>query len=249
MLIEMTSCPFCNNGHNTPCFAKYDDGYKCFTCGAYKKADRSFTNNVKKMGGLSLPKGIKNPTQFSYDNLKWLYSYYIDECTIRRNNIAQLDDEQLLFPIIKNNEVLFYIERWNKPKKIRHRGVKQPILLDGASSKKLIIVEDWISAIRVSEHYDTLCLFGLYCPYKDLQKYISRYDEIFIWLDGDAPGQQAASKLYKLLVDRLLVSHKYKRSFDKNDKHVYNVKTSRDPKAYSPDEIKEGIQNYGQILN
>ncbi len=125
MLISMGACPFCGGGNNTPCFAIYDNGYHCFTCGKKKSTDRLhyayrpvLTSVPDK--GMIIPKHTQNTCEFSPTVLKWLYSYYVYDPLIREYGIAyvpydkygRFEGESLILPVIINNEVVSYQQRF-----------------------------------------------------------------------------------------------------------------------------------------
>jgi hypothetical protein len=241
MLIEMGPCPFCKNGYNTPCFAKYTDGYKCFRCQAFKKADRSFIKRVSLKERVLLPEYNKSFSTFSYDNQKWLYKYYLDETLIRKYKIGEGDEGQLIIPVFDDKEVYFYIERWVDPKRYKHHGKKIPVTNYSTNrDKTIVIVEDWISCIRVGQLYNSMCLFGTYCDKDTAKKLVYEYDKIFIWLDGDEAGINASTKL-KQSLDWWAGFYERKRAYEIPDKKINVITTSRDPKEYNNERIKNEI--------
>lgn len=90
----------------------------------------------------------------------------------------------------------------------------------------LCIVEDAISAVRVGEVISCVALGGTNVNDEKLYKLIKQNRPLVVWLDGDKPGQAASRKL----INRLGPLAKG---------GVKSVISSKDPKAYTVDEIKE----------
>ena len=233
MLIETSHCPFCGNGHKTPCFARYSDGYKCYSCGAYKRSDRRFIPKDKPMHwNIELPELCPS---MGLSGLQYLYQYYVTDAVIRKYRIVQAFDGSLIFPVSINNEVVFYVRRWLHRKIVKNVGnIVRPIFGEGET---LVIVEDFISAIRVAETTSCLCLFGTKCDYKTIHKIISQYNQIVIWLDGDKAGQTSASNL-RLQLRKQIKHTRNTRRFDDKDIKITNLCTKKDPKCYSNEEIR-----------
>jgi len=108
----------------------------------------------------------------------------------------------------------------------------------------LVLVEDFISAIRVGEVVDSFCLFGTSLVQGALSKIVQSYDSIVIWTDGDKSGQTAAEKL-KALFNYEINKHLKERSYNYKEKAVFHVITEKDPKAYTKSEITNILQTSG----
>lgn len=241
MLVRMTSCPYCDGGHNTPCFAEFTDGYKCFTCGQSKSFNlerRGFMGvkaKPKVAKDITLPDYTTNPKEFSLETLKWLAKYHIRESRIK-NNIYYCDNS-LIFPVLENNEIVFYTRRFFPGKRIINVGQKKVCRFENGH-KRVVLVEDYISGVRVSEHCDVWVLFGTSLNYSDLTTLLDKYRDIVIWLDSDLPGRNAAKKIEDNLVKRMIYNQKH---FPFKYNCSWNIKlitTEEDPKVYSDTEIE-----------
>lgn len=252
-LLSMGVCPKCDGGHKSPCYAEYDDGYKCFSCGLYK----SYDNHRKAMMGLSsykpvvinkdmyVPKHTRNTREFSPQILKWLYSFYVYDKLIKKHHIGYVADtgdwgDSVLLPVIKDNEMVFVTRRFFPDKRVLGIGEKQVYKIKNGN-KKLIIVEDYISAIRVEDFGDVYCLFGTYLNKTEIPTILDGYNEIIIWLDGDDAGIKGADKLIKQLNYQI---RENKRRFPLKylgDWTITVIKSEEDPKFYSPKEMERYI--------
>ena len=244
----MGPCRFCNGGHKSPCYAEYVDGYKCFSCGVSK----SYNNHRMAVMGrerltikkdMYIPKHIRNPGQFSVEVLKWLYSYFVFDDLIRKHNISYIEDgNKLLMQVVEDNTVVFAQTREFPEKRILGIGDKQLYKIK-TGSKKLIIVEDYISAIRIGEFCDCYCLFGTYLQPSELKDILENYNDISVWLDNDKAGITGSKNMLKQLNEQTKENKtrfplKYTKEWAIN-----NIVSLKDPKCYSSKEIERRIYN------
>lgn len=118
-------------------------------------------------------------------------------------------------------------------------GKKRPFIASsGSDSSTIVIVEDFMSAIRVGESVDAYCMFGTAVPYEQLQDIVKKYDRIVVWTDSDKAGRTAASKLTSI-IKKLINSEVRNRAFAKLNKIVLDVLTDLDPKCYTNSEIRQ----------
>jgi hypothetical protein len=247
----MGACPFCGGGNNTPCFATYDNGYNCFTCGKKKAGDRleyAYRPILRNETNMNLPEHTQNISEFSPTVLKWLYSYYVYDDLIKKYGISYVkyakygsfEGESLILPVIVDKKLVSYQQRFFPNKKFLTKGDKSNILyIECKGSDTLVLVEDYISAIRVGEHAHTICLQGVHMMYH-VSKFLENIDmNIEIWLDPDKAGVDASVELLDKLKKILTVSSKY-RAFAIRESRTVSIRTTeKQPKDYSGEEIKE----------
>lgn len=258
-LVETTHCPYCNRGHNTPCFAIYNDGYHCFSCGKTKKSDKKSDFSFKITNtkhGIDLPENIIfNCSNFSTEVLKWLYRYNILDFEIRNHKIGYCCgdgkklESSLFLPVYSSNDgnniIEFYQQRFFPNKKFLTNGSKKGgMLLLNSKSDILVIVEDYISAIRCSKYVNTLCLFGVHMTF-DMFKKIENINikKIKIWLDPDVPGVKAAKEVKNDLIKN--INNFYlKYSFAISEyKLVESINSELQPKDYTNIVLKSILEN------
>lgn len=93
--------------------------------------------------------------------------------------------------------------------------------------KRLVLVEDSLSSIRVGRHCTSMPLFGSSISNSKLVKAVKSFEEIIVWLDSDKfPQAQAISSRI--------------RSLGKQARVVY---TEKDPKYVDDSEIKKLVGN------
>jgi len=97
-------------------------------------------------------------------------------------------------------------------------------------STTLCIVEDTLSALKVSRLMDSLPLNGSSCKLRDLM-HLKKYDTIIIYLDND--NNQVKSSQVRL-----------KRALELMANNVYLIKEDRDPKELSDKELSTLFTNY-----
>ena len=247
-------CPKCGNGHKSKPFCIYENGFHCFSCGFCKSADRSFLLQSKRTNvNVNLNAYIQaesTPKNFTSKCLSWLYQYYLTDEQIYQYGIkCDTTDDSLLFPISETS----YMQRWinTKERKIRVFGEKSAILIHTKNTAKqslIVIVEDYISAIRIASQYNALCLFGTKLTSIDIVK---EYDTFVVWLDNDYikninSGQNAAKEIREKL-NKIKNFNYYKRGFSLTKINNFNIATDKDPKCYTNSQIVnfvEGVLNY-----
>ena len=251
----MGPCDDCGGGHKSACRATYTDGFKCFSCGKSKSFDshrmammgKAAFKPVTVKSGVYIPKHTRDTREFNPATLKWLYSYYVYDKLIKKHRIGYVEDtgdwgESLLLPVIKDNEMVFVTRRFLNPKRVLGIGEKQVYKIKNGF-KEVILVEDYISAIRVAEFADVYCLFGTYLNKDELPELLNNYNNITLWLDGDEAGVKGAKSILKQFNYKIKEN---KRRFPL--RHIGNwnvrvVESAEDPKFYSPTEIKEYLND------
>jgi hypothetical protein len=112
---------------------------------------------------------------------------------------------------------------------VRQRDIKHPRFIAppefGITKKQVVLVEDIISAIRISQHGITgVALMTTYLPY-ELYPVLRGWD-VKLWLDDDAYEK----------------SCKYFAALNSNGVKATIVHTKKDPKDLRPDEIDEKLK-------
>lgn len=234
------SCPNCGDNHRGKPFAIYEDGYHCFSCGSHKRAIRNFRTVEKLTSTLELPELEYNPERFSVALQKWLLRFHLTYEQVAKFRISEADGPSVVLPVVTNNEIVRYTRRWLGERRFYAQGDTEAMFIVSPSegSSTVVLVEDYISCIRVGETVDCLCLFGTSLRDSWAKCILSRYDTIVIWLDNDHervnnPGQTAAKKIKKKLEN--MIYWKYGLS----KKSVHNILTDDDPKYYTTSQIKE----------
>lgn len=243
-LISMGPCPYCDSGHRSACFATYVDGFKCFSCGVSKSYN---SHRMAMMGrtrptikpGLIIPKASYKVNEWPVSLLKWLYSYYVFDNIIRNHRLGWVEStNSLLYNVVENNEVVFAQTRGFPNKVIRTIGATKLYKINNGSNT-VVIVEDYISAIRLAENgVDSICLFGTSINDNEIKPILDSYYNVIIWLDGDAAGIRGRKTLEKKLNKKINeLSKRFPLRYVQNWSTV-DITSEKDPKCYSDIEIR-----------
>lgn len=204
-LIKTEQCPRCYNegrdrsGDN---LGVYSDGHKyCFRCELYvpsnsiRRIISDGEESGRKQGDIFLP--VDSSFEYPNSALQWCGRYYLDRNTLLSHRVLWSESRQrLVFPIFSDRTLLGHVGRYfgkepltGTKRKWDSRGDLKNILhFIGRSDKRIIIVEDIVSAIRVSKFGIGLPVFGSHVGI-DRFKRIARtqYGDLqcVIWLDPD----------------------------------------------------------------
>ncbi len=243
-LSNSSDCPNCGSNHKAKPFCQYENGYHCFSCGYTKSYDRGFTPLQDRRASIpDWPDAIADFTKFSVEAQIWLTQYSMTPELVSQYHIHFCDD-CLLFPVFQDRELVCYQKRNMKQRFITTYGQKRPYILKSpVTSRTFVVVEDFISAIRVHQAgFNALCLFGTKLPYEDLRTWFKVYDYCLVWLDNDYEkqtnsGQEAAAKLVKM--GQSIIKNEYGLS---NCKEIVNIVAELDPKCFSNKEVQELVR-------
>lgn len=201
--ISHEPCPNCSSRDN---LAVYDDGSKwCFGCGFYVKPSNQAKINNFRNKSFNKHDVISLPFDFSYrvraDAIKWLNRYNVTQEEIEKYGFGWTEQQQaLVMPVFDaDKRMRFYQLRYFNGGKQRYKIVGNKndyhLILDHHSSHTclsgidntgsvVVVVEDYLSAIRVSRQFPCVPLFG-----KDVQAVLSsiagRFKQLVIYLDPD----------------------------------------------------------------
>ncbi len=203
--MEFRQCPKCaalgkDTRRNNLCI--YDDGHNhCFGCGYHTRAPDSIAN-MKKRGG-----NAQNRTSFLFDKedfsysipadaLAWLRKYGITDAEVHKHNICWDEEKQsLIFPIFDNERLVSYTGRYfgtdkDHPRYITAGDKKAHYkLFAQEESDVYVLVEDYVSAIKVGRHFNCIPLLGAHVSLSLIISLV-RYQPILrVWLDRDKASQ------------------------------------------------------------
>lgn len=235
VFVKHESCPKCHSRNN---LGVWSDGHKwCFGCGYYEPPTGSNYEYVRRVlkPEKTAQKLLQLPSDASLSIPKigrdWLLKYLVFNDDIVEHDIRWSNKEQsLIFSVYDpQKKLVFYQMRTfaGGPKYLSYGSVGDhlPVLkmsqdfLDPVS--KLVIVEDYVSAIRVSEWMDSMPLFGSHLDKKTAIRLFHLYDEVFLWLDPDKSKQAL----------------KFKKEYEALFNNFYVVLSDRDPKEYESNDV------------
>ena len=246
-------CPSCGSRDNV---GVWEDGGKyCFGCGWGVRGYKGISNKELKQQLKREEKNSDGtrvaslPSDFDYGlpavPLAWLRKYGITDQEIAQQRMGWSDARQLLvFPVFDNYGALCFCQS-------RYFGANEshPKYLTSGSSEKifnimdrqgrhyvsgvsdgflntLVLVEDHISAIRVSRSFPAMPLYGSEISTYRLRVISDRVTRLVIWLDRDKL-KNAVKARYKALAYFNQVSV---------------VVADKDPKEYNDDDIRRIVR-------
>lgn len=230
-------CQNCGSKDNN---AVYEDGHSfCFGCRKYIPGRVSIHKvhnphqwiNVK-MGDFPIDAQEEIPSE----PLQWLLKYGITQHTANTFGIYWSPYRQLLCWQIKSprDAILGWSTRNFSPeakKKANHYGAihDDVNIIETKLSSKIVLVEDYLSAIKVSQHLPVMCLYGCTINLESLQTLSKQFKGVILWLDSD----------------KLTTARKIAAKANLTGLTGQVLYTEHDPKEYT----HEQIQNFLQALN
>ena len=173
----------------------------------------------------------------------WLWKYGIGLSLWQKYEIGWSDMyKRVIIPIKEKNKNVGFLARdigfitnnenplYNAPKYLLSTiGNRKYFICESKKAKKLVIVEDVISAIKIFENTKNINTLALLNSSIDAKKILQNYRglSLYIWLDNN--------KRSKSVMQTVRLSQ-----FGFNVKHIYTI---QDPKAYLGDEIKNILLN------
>lgn len=215
---------YCNRCHATP-FVPH--GQRTFAeLMELKRLDRELANQLSAT--------VKLPHDFTLDipihGMLWLLKASITPHRARERGIGYSEYyDRVIMPVYKDGNLVYFQARklrdhqdikYINPK-VDRSAIGYWVIPPGSTKRRIIIVEDFLSAIRVGYHTPAMSPMGtkLSIP---LALQLSEYEHVTTWLDPDEAGVSGARDMRKLMALTTPTS---------------NIATSLDPKDYSDEEI------------
>lgn len=211
MFIGHEPCPKCGSKDN---LARYSDGSSwCFGCGSLEKANRIPTESRAE---------TRPPPQLVKEIPKKFLAYYA------KFDISPEDVEHYFEYWPSQDRVVYTVgEFWearsvDKSPKTLSYGPKPFHMLRNMDRQDVCIVEDIVSAIKVSKVCTAMPLFGSALKSEYLQKLLKQGQKLYIWLDAD----------------KIETAFKMAQKVGNAGRKATVVFTQHDPKVYSTEEIE-----------
>lgn len=230
---KTSQCPNCKalgRDRSQDNLVQFDDGSYCFSCGYRENGDKLFKLRKRKetRGTLpSLPSDVTDDLPLKC--LDWLNSYNLTTDEISKFLWTE-KYERLIYPVfdLSGNLVMTSGRKFpsdsEKHSKYRSEGeVLKVYHFIGKPSAGIILTEDVVSAIKVGRQYYAMPIWGAQIPLERIRTLATMFSELWIWLDPDKAK-------YSLKVRAEAAPY-----FDL----VRSIITTKDPKCYSDEEIKE----------
>lgn len=235
-VLSQGGCPKCGS---SDAFTLYSDGHGfCFSCRKYKPATNININHVKdalskRVERLSNALPSDSITELPKEPYLWIKQYGLTPEEISNNGIQWSSrNEMLIFPMYgeSKDEILMWCGRYfpsRSPKVYTSGFPDNHILFPHRSQPTLgecvVVVEDVVSAIKVTRLLPTTPLFGAHLSLRKAVRLSKMFAHLVLWLDQDKTK------------DMLKFKEKYSTLFES----IKIVSTKLDPKEYSTEQIKE----------
>lgn len=225
--IKHIPCNKCGSKDN---LGEYDDHFYCFGCGYYKRKDdlESLRERLQPKQDRSNEYSMLDTTpDIPLEGVRWLMRYGITVPEITLHNIQWCESQRLLVLI---NTVQYWQGRSFKPigPKYLSHGLK-PLTTYGKSDTIVVLVEDILSAIKVSRlgNASSIPLMGSSVSSDFEKQIVGMNKEIYIWLDRDKAKQAV----------------RIKNRFKGLGCNAKVIITDKDPKEYDTQEISKWLKN------
>ena len=197
-VIRKEPCPECRrigNDRSGDNLAVYSDGHSyCYRCGYHSNRTR-ITNSTTK----SIPSSIILPadvtTELPYEARQWLNKYELKRLDISRNHIMWSEKySRIVFPYFNETELLAWQGRYIGEDKTKAKWFSQGKIHEiihplQVKHRFAVLVEDIVSAIKVSKICGAIPIFGSSVSTKQILRLKSIVDEVWFWLDPDMRGK------------------------------------------------------------
>lgn len=243
------NCDECGNSNNSVTINHHFDKftYYCYACGHTEirskgkltLAELTRLKELNEQASTFRDTEIVLPSDFTTDiplvGRLWLYSGGISPSTWKRYGIGYSNSlKRVVMPVYNSDGRLIWyqcraVEKGQSPKYIQPSADKSKVVFKGKNDDKsyrtVVVVEDIMSAIRVSKFINCTSILGTKLSTWHIN-FLSKYSRVITWLDSDRAGQTGAYQVRKSLS---LVTE------------VGNIVTELDPKKLTDEQIRNEL--------
>ena len=236
--VRHEACPKCRENGNDRSgnnLGVYSDGHCfCYRCG-YISGRKTVTRTEQPQSQrIVLPADVT--TELPFEARAWLGQYQLARLDLNRNHVMWSERwSRIIFPYFNENELLAWQGRYipcgknnteingKAPAKWFSQGKIHEIIHPlQVNKRKAMLVEDIVSAIKVSRVSGAIPIFGSSVSAKQILRLKTVVDEVWYWLDPDMRAKSVKmAKLSNLLG---LPAHV--------------IFSDKDPKEHTQDEIR-----------
>lgn len=230
--LKHIACGVCGSTDNR---GVWDDGSEwCFGCHSYTRPNgqATVTNYFDKRTKTPIYQKVKLPEDalpYLPNHAKdWLAKYHLTKEELSAlSPLYSFEKDLLIFPIYAQGELIMYQGRYfgDKPKHPKYLtyGAKDVLHILGDQTRDVVcVVEDIISAVRVSTVIPAMPLFGSNLSLRDGNRLSLLFSNLLVWLDRDKANE----------------SIKTSRTYAPLFNQTRSVITELDPKEYTHDEAR-----------
>jgi len=192
-VIRKEACPECRrigNDKSGDNLAVYSDGHTyCYRCG-HGTGRKSFTRTAPiNPTAIVLPSDVT--TELPVEARAWLGQYQLARLDINRNHIMWSERwSRIIFPYFNETELLAWQGRYVGTDKTKAKWFSQGKIHEiihpcCVTERTAILVEDIVSAIKVSRQRGAIPIFGSSISPKQILRLKTVVDRVWYWLDPD----------------------------------------------------------------
>ena len=192
-VIRKEACPECRsigNDKSGDNLAVYSDQHTfCYRCG-YTTGRKTFTRTEQPQSQrIVLPADVT--TELPFEARAWLGQYQLARLDLNRNHVMWSERwSRIIFPYFNETELLAWQGRYVGTDKTKAKWFSQGKIHEiihpvQVTKRKAILVEDIVSAIKVSRQRGAIPIFGSSISAKQILRLKTVVDEVWYWLDPD----------------------------------------------------------------
>lgn len=189
---------------------------------------------------VSVGSSVVLPEPREYDLRKWppAAALWLLKAGLGAPEIARLgayyhpETDRVVLPVMEAGVPVFWQARsvtGRLPKYLSPPVGRDKLLPRYGSGDLIVLTEDLLSAFKVGCVAEAWCLMGTHANPRLIAGLLERGAPVAIWLDPDAAGRHAAQKVHKQLTAYGI--------------EVRRIRSERDPKLHTFDQIKEYLCN------
>lgn len=248
--------PICKGSSDSLKITRTDDDRvyaKCYRCGGFG----SMAGRMAAVGSLAkrlhtshaaIPREVKLPSDMTQEFMEFPVKVrsHMHKCGITQPHIYRYGMgwsekwERFIFPVYRGSDLegfqAKYFGKEEAPKYITRYKTSGDLYQvfpsrSPTDDKLCVVVEDMLSAVRVAEQYNSVCMFGTEMSDKCLEQIVNDYERAVIWTDYDnftvrKKGAQIRRRLTSLGIDAKILA------------------SVVDPKHYSDSEIQGYVSRF-----
>jgi len=192
-VIRKDRCPKCaeiGNDRSGDNLAIYSDGHTyCYRCG-YHSGRKGFNKPTKQPEiFIALPQDVTS--ELPYEALAWLHQYELSRLDIQQHNVLWSSHwSRIIFPYFDDTGLIAWQGRYIGTDKTKVKWFSQGKIHEilhpiKVNQRQAVLVEDIISAIKVSKTLGTIPIFGSSISNRQLIRLKTIVDKVWFWLDPD----------------------------------------------------------------
>ena len=230
-VIRKEQCPECRklgNDRSHDNLAVYSDGHcHCFRCN-YHTGRKHITQAIEQpKSRIVLPADVT--TELPYEAKQWLEQYQLSRLDLMSNHVMWSEHwSRIIFPYFNETGLLAWQGRYvgketDKAKWFSQGKIHEIIHPVKVTNRTAVLVEDIVSAIKVSKFTGAIPIFGSSVNAKQILRLKTVVDRVWYWLDPDMRSKSVKmANLSTLLGLPACV-----------------IFSDKDPKEHTHDEIKK----------